>query len=103
LKPVLFAEGLEEEIGAAAVYLEERQEGLGNEFLQSVTEVLQRLPSRPGIHPLVQGTDPKEKLRRARVGRFSYRLVFRERATDIFVLPCMHDARRPGYWRTRDT
>ena len=54
--------------------------------------------SRPCSAP--DGTAPAE-LRRRRLQRFPYAVVFAESATEYVVIAVMHLRRRPGYWLSR--
>jgi hypothetical protein len=35
------------------------------------------------------------------VKRFPYKIVYRERADDLYIVAIAHTSRRPGYWKDR--
>ena len=35
------------------------------------------------------------------VDRFPYKVVYRERVDDVYIVAIAHSSRRPGYWRNR--
>jgi hypothetical protein len=70
--------------------------GLGDVFLIEVLSVADRIVRFPQAwHPL--GKD----VRRCRVSRFPYGLIYTIDNGDILVLAVAHLHRRPDYWRDR--
>jgi hypothetical protein len=76
--------------------LNEQRYGLGLEFLSEVisgTATVSQAPDRwPEIEP---------GIRRYRIRRFKYAIIYRIRADHVEVIAVMHLARMPGYWRGR--
>ncbi|TMH33990.1 MAG: type II toxin-antitoxin system RelE/ParE family toxin [Betaproteobacteria bacterium] len=95
MKAVLSAEALREAHDAAA-YLERQRAGLGSEFADEVELGLEMITARPtSWKPLTHG------LRRYRIKRFRYNLIYRLRDNQAEVIAVAHDRQRPGYWLPR--
>jgi hypothetical protein len=82
--------------GAWAWY-EERQSGLGAEFMDAVEHKLAQVRSNPLQFPAVRGAT-----RRAIVMRFPYGIFYIPRGDLISVLAFMHHARAPLRWQRRN-
>ncbi len=82
----------------AAQFYETRQPGLGSRFLDAVEFTARQLERQPTL-----GRVDSAGRRRRAVKRFPYRLIYREKASDIFILAIAHGSRRPGYWRQRES
>lgn len=81
---------------AAARYYEERQQGLGDEFLNEVGRAVAFAADRP-----LAGTPIGDGLRWVLTHRFRYAIIYREAEVGIDILAVAHLRRRPGYWRNR--
>jgi mRNA-degrading endonuclease RelE of RelBE toxin-antitoxin system len=69
---------------------------LGNAFLIEVLSAADRIARFPEAwHALSEG------VRRCRLSRFPYGLIYTIDNGDILVLAVAHLHRRPGYWRDR--
>jgi plasmid stabilization system protein ParE len=80
----------------SALYLDEREPGLGTRFLDEVDRALALIREHPRAwNPI--GRD----LRRCRLLVFPYGLIYRIRDETIEIIAVAHDRRRPGYWRGR--
>lgn len=84
------------EFSAAVSYYEEQQIGLGSRFLAAVESTTSRIRRTPFLHRLIE-----EDVRKIRVRRFPYAVIYRAREQVIEIIAVMHLRRRPGYWRTR--
>ena len=70
--------------------------GLGSAFLIEVLSAMDRIARFPDAwHPLGEG------VRRCRLSRFPYGLIYTIYNGDILVLAVAHLHRRPDYWRDR--
>jgi toxin ParE2 len=70
--------------------------GLGEAFLIEVLSTADRIARLPEAwHPLGEG------VRRCRLSRFPYGLIYTIDNGDILVLAVAHLHRRPDYWRDR--
>ena len=85
------------EIGEAKEWYELQSPGLGEEFraeFQRMRELVMANPHR--CAPDSRGR------RRALINRFPYKLIYKIRAQDIFLLAAAHSKRAPSYWESRD-
>ena len=87
-----------DELTEAVRWYEERRRGLGAELLEAVSETLGLVQEHPEIGT-AYSFDPA--IRRVRVPRFPYQVVYRLRPPDIVVLAVAHLKRRPNYWKRR--
>ncbi len=87
----------EQELASARAYYEAEREGLGDEFLQEMEAVADRIAALPNRFPIIRGTE----MRRALGRRFPFMLVFKVRGEVVRILAVAHQHREPGYWRTR--
>jgi hypothetical protein len=73
-----------------------RPPGFGEAFLIEVLSAAERVSRYPKAwHPLA------EDVRRCRLNRFPYGLIYVVENGDILVLAVAHLHRQPGYWRDR--
>ncbi|HVY71285.1 MAG TPA: type II toxin-antitoxin system RelE/ParE family toxin [Verrucomicrobiae bacterium] len=84
------------ELESSAVWYEERQVGLGNDFLEEYAIALQRVAMNPDFGTRVLGQHRKLNFQ-----RFPYAVVYRQTEETIYVVAVMHLHRRPFYWRNR--
>jgi plasmid stabilization system protein ParE len=91
-----FHPAAEEELAAALDWYQERSARAAYRFLQEVAATLERIRHSTG-----QFASSAAGIRRARLVRFPYSLVFREGADGIEVFAIAHAKRKPGYWRSR--
>lgn len=97
MTPLSYAPGVERELLDAVRYYNRQRPGLGNEFFvewERVEEVVRAKPLR-------QAPDARAR-RKAFLRRFPYKLIYRIREQDIFILAAAHNKRAPDYWETRD-
>jgi toxin ParE1/3/4 len=84
------------EADAAAVFYEKRQKGLGTRFVRALDDTIDRVCRNPEMYREVD-----TGVRKCRLMRFLYGLVFREREGVIEIIAVMHLRREPGYWKAR--
>ena len=90
------------ELRSAALWYEERRNGLGEEFVAAVDVVLQRIIQAPKLFPRWSGTEQAGAvIRKAPVERFPYLIAFEEHEHNVLVLAVAHHRRRPLYWLSR--
>ena len=93
---VRFLEPAETELDQAVHWYESQIPGLGDAFLIEVLSAVERMALYPQAwHTL------DEALRRCRLNRFPYGLIYAVENGDILVLAVAHLHREPGYWRDR--
>ena len=84
------------EMEAAALWYEERQPGLGNDFLDEFERTLRRIVAEPERWQKIR--DDNRKLN---FDRFPYAIVYNVSANVIYLKAVMHLHRRPFYWEVR--
>jgi plasmid stabilization system protein ParE len=93
---VRFLEIAEVELDEAINWYGAQAPGLGNALLIEVLSAADRIARFPEAwHPLGEG------VRRCRLSRFPYALIYTIDNGDILVLAVAHLHRRPDYWRDR--
>ena len=95
MKPIRISRPASAEIADAVRWYEQKRTGLGGEFFDAVTYAIELLHTRPEI-----GT-PAGRTRAWPLARFPYRLVYRVRDDDIYIVAIAHTSKRPGYWKNR--
>ena len=86
------------EIADATAWYERRSPGLGRTFLGAIDDVLEVVVAFP-----LRFREVRPGYRRVLVRRFPYAIIFEvvPGSTEIRVLECHHQRRRPGRWRGR--
>jgi len=86
------------ELEAAALWYEERQQGLGEAFLDQFERTLRRIVAEPQRWHKILGDN-----RKLNFHRFPYAIVYSERVEALYILAVMHLHRRPFYWLHRQS
>lgn len=84
------------ELEAAALWYEERQPGLGSDFLDEYQTTLRRILDTPESWRKIRGEN-----RKLNFHRFPYAIVYSMNADTLHVKAVMHLHRRPFYWKGR--
>ncbi len=86
----------QQELDEAIVYYNGESPGLGDVFLLETVAALDRVRRFPEAwHPL------GAEIRRCRLRRFPYGLIYAKDQDGILILAVAHTHREPGYWRDR--
>lgn len=97
MKPVRFNPLAEEELFEAASRYDIERPGLGQEFLDAVSQALAFAARFPGAAPRARGP-----IRSLVVSRFPYSILYRPfEQGGLRILAVAHHKRRPEYWRGR--
>jgi plasmid stabilization system protein ParE len=92
------------ELRAAALWYDERRPGLGDELIEEVTSLVERIREAPALFHVWPGTSAtRATIQRAVVNRFPYVIAFEIHGDHILVLAIAHTRRRPLYWLVRAT
>ena len=84
------------ELDEAITWYAEQAPGLGDAFLIEALKTIQLIVNFPQAwHPLTP------LIRRCRLRRFPYSVVYTQDGTDLLVLAIAHQHRKPGYWAHR--
>jgi len=85
-----------EELEAAALWYEERQPGLGDDFLDEFERTLRRVLGDPGRWRRIRGDSRKLNFQ-----RFPFAIVYSVQGDELYIKAVMHLHRRPFYWARR--
>ena len=96
MKPIRFHAEVRAEVLAVGDWYENEELGLRREFAGEVALALKRVQAQPDLHREVEGG-----VRKCRVTRFPYALLYRVGESEIEIVAVMHLHREPGYWRIR--
>lgn len=89
------------EAADAAIWYDERQPGLGDDFFAELESAFARLRnSNERLAKLTEYRGPFD-LRRFHLARFPYLLILQQRPEERVVLAVAHVRRRPLYWLNR--
>jgi toxin ParE2 len=86
----------EAELEAAALWYEQRQPGLGDDFLDEFERTLRRILEAPERWHQFRGQN-----RKLNFHRFPYAIVYQIRPDALYITAVMHLHRRPFYWAHR--
>ena len=86
----------DEELKAAALWYEQQQSGLGDDFLNDFEFTLYRIVRAPELPRLI-----RRDARKLNLSRFPHAIVYGVRGDTLFVKAVMHLRRRPFYWMDR--
>jgi mRNA-degrading endonuclease RelE of RelBE toxin-antitoxin system len=88
-----FHNAIAQEYNEAYEWYEERSEGLGERFIASVRQTMEKI----GEHPLLFGKRSKKGFREARIKGFPYLIIYKiyARKKIIFINTIHHTSRHP--------
>lgn len=95
-RELVFHPGVEDEVREAYQWYENRQTGLGDEFLTALEVVYSALRATPEQHQILE-----QDIRHSRLRRFPYAVYYRILADRVEVIAVMHGSRDPDRWRSR--
>jgi toxin ParE1/3/4 len=98
VKPLQISEPASLELTEAVRWYEKRRQGWGARLFDAVTQAFNLIESHPELGTTRRGRFPSRQLM---VRGFPYRVVYRVRASDLYVVAVAHTSRRPGYWEDR--
>jgi plasmid stabilization system protein ParE len=91
-----FLEPAREELEEVVSYYEGQRPGLGEEFAREVENTILRILNLPEAW-----TELAPTIRRCRINRFPYGIVYTVQGEEIIIIAVMHLRRKPGYWKDR--
>ncbi len=94
--PVILRPAADVDIQATHDELEQVQAGLGDRFVVSVRDVLERIEAMPEVYGLVW-----QDVRAARLRKFRYVVYYVAFADRLEVLAVLHGSRDPSAWQSR--
>lgn len=93
---VIFRPAAEFELQEAYDWYEERERGLGAEFLRCVDSCVQVFRRHPEIFPTVH-----KHVRQGVLRRFPYSVLYFISSNEIIVISVFHASRDPKIWKRR--
>ena len=98
MKPVRIAPPASEEFAEAVRWYEAKRTGLGGELYGAVSNAVGLVREHPEIGVRVESPHPH---RQFLVDGFPYKIVYRERTEDLYIVAIAHANRCPGFWNQR--
>jgi len=86
----------EQELESAALWYQERQPDLGNDFLREFEQTLRRIVAEPE-----RWRTFRDDSRKLNFNRFPYAIVYSVRGDVLYIKAVMHLHRHPFYWQKR--
>ena len=96
-----FRPDAEREVDEAIDWYEGEQDGLGQDFVRTLRAAVVHLQETPSEGGKLPGSPRDADVRRYRLPRFPYVVLFVEVEDEYQVLAVAHLRRRPNYWRSR--
>ncbi|MDD4673085.1 MAG: type II toxin-antitoxin system RelE/ParE family toxin [Bacteroidales bacterium] len=87
----------EEDAAKAAVWYNDKSEGLGNGFLRALDAKINEIQRNPNHFQVVY-----KNIRRALTSRFPYGIFFIVESDAIYILAILHTSRNPKIWKDRE-
>ena len=98
MKPFLLSTPASQELAEAVQWYEQRRPDWGGKLFDAVTRAIEQIRENPEIGSPRRGRRPS---REWRVNGFPYKVAYRIRENDIYVVAIAHTSRRPLYWKSR--
>ena len=89
------------EITEAARWYDRERAGLGEEFLLELEEAVEQIRQNPTGCPLWEHYHGAAEIRRSRLHRFPYVVIFVRSGDLVRVIAVSHARRHPLYWLAR--
>ena len=94
---VILRPAAEADLQDAYEWYEQREAGLGGEFLRCVDSCVQLIRRHPEIYPIIHG-----QVRQGMVRRFPYSVMYFTARDSVIVTAVFHAARDPKIWKRRE-
>ena len=98
---VRWQDAAREDLAQVAEWYEDRQAGLGLEFLDEVDHLVEELRQNAKRFPRYEEAPARRDLRRAPFKRFPHQVLFELIENQVRVIAIAHPSRMPRYWTTR--
>lgn len=85
----------------AAIWYDDRRVGLGDEFLDELSQGFERIHAAPDSLAVLEHYAGNHEVRRCLLKRFPYVVIFCRRTDEVLVIAVGHIRRRPLYWLDR--
>lgn len=91
----------EEELYQAALWYEDREQGVGLRFLSAYDQARRRIEERADRLPHLETLPPGRNIRRTFLHRFPFMVVVELFADEVVILAVAHSSQKPNYWSWR--
>jgi plasmid stabilization system protein ParE len=98
---VRVASAAEDELVEGAAWYEDRQSGLGKQFIDEYQDAILRILAAPASYARLETTRSRRNLHRCFLKRFPYYVGYELLDDEIVILAVAHMKRRPNYWIRR--
>lgn len=88
--------GAEQDVIEAYDWYEEREPGLGEEFLRCVEACISSIAREPELHPIAY-----QNYHRVLTRRFPFAIFYEMENNRVIIYSVFHCSRDPGKWRSR--
>ena len=93
--------GARDELRGAIAYDEGERRGRGANLEEAVRRVIRRIQLLPQSAPRWPRIESAHEIRRSKVRRHPYLVVYAVLPDQLVVLAIAHTSKKPGYWRER--
>ena len=91
----------EEELYQAALWYEDREQGVGLRFLAAYDEARRRIEERADRLPRLETLPLGRNIRRTFLRRFPFMVVCELFPNEVAILAVAHASQKPNYWSRR--
>jgi toxin ParE1/3/4 len=91
---------VEDEVQDAALWYDQKKPGLGDEFMDELSDAMDQVLAHPLRFPIVH-TIRGRQFRKFLLARFPYAVVYESDGRLIHIFAVAHAARKPMYWTQR--
>ena len=98
MKPFQFSKPASAELTAAIRWYEGQRAGLGGDLFDAIVATINLIRTHPEIGMARSGRHPSRQMA---VNGFPYRVVYRIREHDVYIVAIAHMRRHPNYWKHR--
>lgn len=95
-RPLVFRPEVREDVDGAYAWYEKQRSGLGDRYLQSLRDLLDRIDQSPEAHAIIH-----RDVRAACMRRFPYVAYYRVEQDRTVVIAVMHGRRAAREWQAR--
>ena len=96
IRRIIFKPEAKHDLAEAYKWYEQRDTGLGAEFMRAVDSCVHQVQRQPEMYPVVY-----QNLRQALTRRFPYSVFYLTEADTVYVISVFHASRNPQVWEDR--